>query len=68
MRISRDQLMADALLLELRPGDVLVLQTDDPEMALAWAADLQDATKKLPVPTLIVGPDVKVYVARQASE
>jgi hypothetical protein len=66
MRVTRDQLLADALLLELRPGDVLILQTDNAEQALGWADELVNATEKLPVPTMIVGPDTKVMVARQA--
>jgi hypothetical protein len=66
VRVTRDQLTADALLFEVRPGDVLILQTDNPEQALAWADELTSATEKLPVPTLIVGPGTRVMVARQA--
>lgn len=65
MRVTRDQLVTDAVILECRPGDVLVLQTDNPELALAWVDELVNATEKLPVPTMIVGPDAKVFIARQ---
>ena len=67
MRLTREQL-ADLHLLEVRPGDLLVFECDAARDADALAEELRAADPPFRFEALIVGPGVKVRVARQTEE
>jgi len=65
MRVTRDQLISEVNLLEVRPGDLLVIECENAEDADRLMEVLRDADPPFRFETMIFGPGIKARVARE---